>query len=194
MPGGPFEDQTNPLLSGLFGTFQEGAAAGADTASIWSSLRQAAGSWWYGTNGLPLPASTSVLESTGASILSQQGVTIFNVNTYRQVAGSWAQAKANLMALNPADQITGEAIFTPPWATTTAAGVPDRYRIRVNWEWSPEGQATTSQWSTYELTGPISSVNNALAQAQSLAQGSPYWVQLTNAATPTAADYEIEQI
>jgi hypothetical protein len=194
VPGGPFGDQTNPLLSGLFGTFQEGAAAGADTASLWSSLRQAAASWWYGANGLPLPASTSVLESTGASLLHEQGVTIFNVNTYRQVAGNWAQAKANLMALNPADQIPGEAIFTPPWATTTAAGVPDRYRIRVNWEWSPEGEAPTSKWAAYELTGPVSSVNNALGQALSLAQRDDYWVQLTQSATPQAVSYEIEQI
>ena len=184
----------NPLLRGLFGTFQESAAAGADTATLWSSLRSAAATWWYGANGLPLPSSESVLQSTGASLLSQQGVTIFNVNTYRSQAGAWAQAKANLQALNPADQITGQAIFTPEWAKTTAAGVPDRYRIRVKWTWSPEGQEPTSQWSTYELTGPISSVNNALSQAQQLAQGNNYWVALTNTATPEATDYEIEQI
>ena len=194
MPGGPWSDSQNPLLSGLFGTFQEGAAAGADTASIWSSLRQAAANWWYATNGLPPSASLSVMESTGASILSEQGVTIFNVNTYRQVAGSWAQAKANLLALNPADQITGEAIFTPPWSRTADALVPDRYRIRVQWTWSPEGQAPTSQWASYELTGPISSLNNALGQATQLAQRSLYWVQLTNTSTPEATDYEIEQI
>jgi hypothetical protein len=141
-----------------------------------------------------LPASEAVLQSTGASILSEQGVTIFDVNTYRGIAGSWAQAKANLMALNPAEQIPGNAVFTSPWATTTAAGVPDRYRIRVNWEWSPEGQEATSQWASYELTGPISSLNNALSQAQQLAQRSTYWVQLTQSATPVATDYEIEQI
>ena len=184
----------NPLLSGLFGTFQEAAAAGADTASIWSSLRESAATWWYGTNGLPLPTSEAVLQSTGASLLHEQGVTIFNVNEYRSTAGAWAQAKANLAALNPADQITGEAIFTPPWATTAVSGVPDRYRIRVQWTWSPEGEAPVSQWSSYELTGPISSLNNALSQAQQLAQGSSYWATLTNTATPEATDYEIEQI
>ena len=194
MPGGQWSDQQNPLLSGLFGTFQQGAAAGADTASIWSSLRQAAANWYYQSLGITPPESAAQLEQTGASVLSGQGVNIFNVNTYRQVAGNWAQAKANLMALNPADQIPGEEIFTPPWAKTTAAGVPDRYRIRVNWQWSPEGQEPTTQWASYELTGPISSVNNSLSQALQLAQRSSYWVQLTQSATPVAADYEIEQI
>ena len=194
MPGGPWSDNQNPLLSGLFGTFQEGAQAGADTSNIWSSLRQAAANWYYQSLGITPPESAAQLESTGASILSGQGVSVQGVNTYRQVAGNWLRAKENLQALNPEDQIPGEAIFTPPWAQTAAAGVPDRYRIRVNWQWSPEGEKPTSQWASYELTGPISSTANALSQAQQLAQRSTYWVQLTNTATPEATDYEIEQI
>jgi hypothetical protein len=184
----------NPLLRGLFGTFQESAAARADTASIWSSLRSAVATWWYGANGLPLPSSESVLQSTGASLLSQQGVTIFDVNQYRSQAGAWAQAKANLQALNPADQITGNAIFTPEWAKTVSAGVPDRYRIRVQWQWTNALGETTPEWKTYELNGPLSSVNNAISQVYSAATGNDCWVAMANLSTPSITDYEIEQI
>ena len=194
MPGAPWSDYQNPLLSGLFGTFQESAQAGDDTSSVWSALRQAAGNWYYQSLGITPPSSEAELESTGASVLSEQGVSASNVSTYRGIAGTWAQAKENLMALNPADQIPGEAIFTPPWSTTADASVPDRYRIRVNWQWSPEGEEPTSQWATYELNGPLSSVNNAIGQSLQLAQGSDYWVALTNSSTPAANDFEIEQI
>jgi hypothetical protein len=141
-----------------------------------------------------LPTSEAVLQSTGASLLSEQGVTIFNVNTYRGVAGSWAQAKANLQALNPADQIPGEAIFTPPWAKTAVSGVPDRYAIRVNWQWTPPSGEVTTHWSYYELNGPLSSVDNALSQAYRNATGNDCWVALSNLSTPEVADFEIEQI
>ena len=184
----------NPLLSGLFGIFQEAAAARADTASVWSSLRESAATWWYGTNGLPLPTSEAVLQSTGASLLHEQGVTIFNVNEYRSTAGAWAQAKANLAALNPADQITGEAIFTPPWATTAVSGVPDRYAIRVNWSWTDSTGEETTKWRRYELTGPLSSVNNALSQAIRLQHEGDSDQVLNQMAIPEATDYEIEQI
>ena len=194
MPGGPWSDNQNPLLSGLFGTFQEGAQAGADTSSLWSSLRQAAANWYYQSLGITPPESAAQLESTGASILSGQGVSVQGVNTYRQVAGNWLRAKENLQALNPEDQIPGEAIFTPPWAQTTAAGGPDRYRIRVNWNWTTDSGEQTNQWSTYELSGPISSTANSLKQAYSLATGNDCWVALSNLSTPEVADYEIEQI
>ena len=194
MPGGPWSDNQNPLLSGLFGTFQEGAQAGADTSNIWSSLRQAAANWYYQSLGITPPESAAQLESTGASILSGQGVSVQEVNTYRQVAGNWLRAKENLQALNPEDQIPGEAIFTPPWAQTAAAGVPDRYRIRVNWNWTTDSGEQTNQWSTYELSGPISSTANSLKQAYSLATGNDCWVALSNLSTPEVADYEIEQI
>ena len=194
MPGGPWSDNQNPLLSGLFGTFQEGAAAGADTSNIWSSLRQAAANWYYQSLGITPPESAAQLESTGASVLAGQGVSVQGVSTYRQVAGNWLRAKENLQALNPEDQIPGEAIFTPPWAQTTAAGVPDRYRIRVNWNWTTDSGEQTNQWSTYELSGPISSTANSLKQAYSLATGNDCWVALSNLSTPEVADYEIEQI
>ena len=194
MPGGPWSDNQTPLLSGLFGTFQEGAQAGADTSNIWSSLRQAAANWYYQSLGITPPESAAQLESTGASVLSGQGVSVQGVNTYRQVAGNWLRAKENLQALNPEDQIPGEAIFTPPWAQTAAAGVPDRYRIRVNWNWTTDSGEQTNQWSTYELSGPISSTANSLKQAYSLATGNDCWVALSNLSTPEVADYEIEQI
>lgn len=194
MPGGPWSDYQQPLLSGLFGIFQQAAAEGSDTGSIWSSLRQAAGDWYYQTLGVAPPSSVAEVEAAGASVLSQQGISASTVSVYRGVGGNWFQAKQNLQRLNPADQIPGEAIFTPPWSKTADSSVPDRYRIRVQWQWAPEGEEPTTQWATYELQGPLSSLNNALSQAQQLAQGSDYWVTLTNSATPEVNDYEIEQI
>ena len=194
MPGGPWSDYQNPLLSGLFGTFQESAQAGADTASVWTALRQAAGSWYYQSLGLTPPSVAAELEAQGASVLSAQGVSANSVSVYRGVAGNWAQAKANLAGLNPTDQIPGEAIFVPPWSKTANAAVPDRYRIRIQWQWSPEGETPTSQWASYELNGPLVNMANAVFQASQLAQGSQYWVAMTNASTPTITDFEIEQI
>ena len=194
MPGGPWSDYQNPLLSGLFGTFQESAQAGDDTSSVWTALRQAAGNWYYQSQGITPPASAAELESTGASVLSAQGVSAANVSTYRGIAGSWQQAKTNLQALNPADQIPGEAIFVPPWSTTANSAVPDRYRIRVEWTQIQENGELTQRWGSYELSGPLSSINNALYQATAIALRERNSGVVSSASVPQATDYEIEQI
>jgi hypothetical protein len=72
--------------------------------------------------------------------------------------------------------------------------VPDRYRVKIQWTWSPEGEEPVSQWATYELNGPPSSMANVGFQAGQLAQASSYWVALTNESTPSITDYEMEQI
>jgi hypothetical protein len=118
MPGGPWSDQQHPLLSGLFGTFQTAAQDKVNTSELWTALRQAAGNWWYQSNGLKVPTDPAVLESTGASVLHSQGVSAGNVSVYRGIAGVWLQSKKNLHELDWNDQITGECIFVPPWAKT----------------------------------------------------------------------------
>lgn len=185
---------SSPLLSGLFGAFQGVAAGFGDTQTLWQALRVNAALWQFQAQGGGELPPVDELESAGAQILSEQGVGIENVNTYRQIAGQWRSAKANLMAANEQAQITSNMIFTPPWATTTDASVPSRYRIRVQWQWeTPEGEAGSS-WGTYELNTPLTNISDALEQASQLVSQKPTSDTPLGALVTQATDYEIEQV
>jgi hypothetical protein len=184
----------NPLLSGLFGVLQTAATQRLSTEDVWSSLRQAAGSWAFqAAGGGPTP-SIADLEALGTRILSEQGVGIQQVNSYRALAGTWRQAAANAQNLPADQQILAQDIFVPPWAKTTAAGVPSEYRVRVQWQVQPTvGEAFTT-WGTYQLTSPLTTIADVLTQAQGLVGKKP------TSATPPGANitgivsYEIEQV
>lgn len=194
MAGGPWSDQQNPLLSSLFGTFQAAAAQHLSTADIWSQLRQTVAGISYQTQGVNAPADLSAVEAEGARILSEQGVNAATVSTYRGIAGSWLQAKTNLQAADADTQILANAIFVPPWAKTAVPELPSRYRIRVAWQVGEAGRATATVWKSYELTGPLSSVNSALNQAASLAVREGGSLQITTDELQGASDYEVEQL
>ena len=182
------------LLRGAFGSLQQAAVNFQDTAEVWSSLRQYVGAWWYGTQGEAPPAATSELEATGARILSQQGVGIQDVNTYRALAGQWRAAAQNLQALEPGQQITARSIFQPPWAVTNTPATPTEYRIRVEWNITPATGSSFTKWSSYQLQTPLSSVSDVLGQAVTLAKGDRY-AGLPGLGDVTAiSSYEIEQI
>src|SRR5271165_5193005 len=116
------------LLSGLFGVLQQAATQHIDTAQVWSSLRQAAGTWAFQASGQAGTPTVGELEREGARILSEQGVGIQQVNTYRALAGQWQRAAENAQSLEPQQQITASLIFVPTWAQTTASAVPSEYR------------------------------------------------------------------
>ena len=184
----------NPLLSGLFGSFQAGAAGRQDTASIWQSLRQAAGSWQLQATGQLQQATADEIETAGRQVLSAQGVNAANVSTYRGIAGSWLAAKTRLQGLDQDQQITAREIFVPPWSTTANSPAPDRYRIRAQWELTtPEGEVL-NKWGSYELTTPLTNLTDVLAQAQAQAGTVPTSDWPAGAVVTGINDYELEQI
>jgi hypothetical protein len=184
----------NPLASGLFGSFQAGAAASASTADIWRDLRINAATFaWQAQGGGERP-SDDELEAMGRPILSAAGIGIQQVNTYRAIAGQWQKAKANLASLNDDEQVGRSAIFVPPWAQTGANGVDARYRVRVNWEVTPSIGDVFTKWSSYEITAPVASISDALEQAGAKAAGDKYLYLLSGGAPLGISDYQVEQI
>lgn len=160
------------VMRGLWGNLVAAReSGGGSAANIWSALQSGAQAWAEG-----VLAITSVQPPTEAEIALQAqqligNVTIQDVNRYNQIAGQFIAAKNNLMNLSVEQQIMGSEIFTPPWSTTAFnPAVPDRYRIRVLFDVTVHGFSPIDrqEWSTYELTSPLTSVNDALQQAIAL--------------------------
>ena len=194
MANGDIAPTDVPLLRGLFGVLQTGAAAGRDTSSIWQSLRQAAGSWQFQAQGVPQPYDPAAVEEAGRSILSARGIRGDTVSTFRGVAGSWLGAKQALATLGRDQQITAGHIFVPPWSTTASAATPSRYRIRTQWQITPAGGEAFTQWKADEVTGPLTTLNDALSQAEPTANTTSGQQILSGGEPPVLIDYELEQI
>lgn len=193
MPG-PWGAGENPLLSGLFGAFQSAAGQRQDTASLWQTLRVNAATWqWQAQGGGELP-SQAELEAQGAQILREQGVGIQQVNAYRAIANQWRTAKANLSDAGESDQITAGQIFRPPWAQTSAQGVDERYSVRVQWQVQPLQGDSFTTWGTYEISSPLTSLEDLLDQAGQLVGQKPTSDIPLGATVTGAADYELTQI
>lgn len=184
----------NPLLSGLFGSFQAGAAGRLSTSDIWQQLRQAAGTWQLQATGRLEGATQDEIRATGANVLSAQGVNAASVSAYRGVAGQWLAAKNRLQGLDQAQQITAREIFAPPWATTTGPETPSRYRIRAQWQITTPAGDVMNKWGAYELTAPLTNLTDVLAQAQAQAGTIPTSDWPAGAVVTGVNDYELEQI
>lgn len=184
----------SPLLSGLFGALQSAAGGRQTTAQVWQTLRVNAATWaWQAQGGGELP-SMEELEATGRQILSAQGVGIREVNAYRAIANQWRTSKQGLHDLDPDAQIGRGQIFQPPWSQTAQRGVPDRYRVRVQWQVEPvEGDAFTT-WGSYETDSPLTSLSDLLDQAGGLVGKKPTSDIPVGATVTGAVDYELEQI
>ena len=174
--------------------FQTGAAAGLNTTDIWSSLREAAGASLFQAQGVAQPYDPAAVQAAGAQILSQQGVNAATVSTFRGLAGQWNQARANLGALEPDQQITPSAIFQPPWATTNDPNVPSRYRIRTQWQFESATGAVFTQWVNNQIDGPLLGTADALSQAPPPKNTYPPQQILADAGPPSLLGFEIEQI
>lgn len=192
VPGsGPLD---NPLLRGLFGAFQASAAAAQSTAEIWRQLRVGAGAQAFRITGQGERPPDSVLEANGAEILRAQGVDAIAINQFRALAGQWRQAKENLGQAALGDQLQAEHIFTPPWATTSQLGVDARYRIRVQWEVQPLTGNPFKTWGSYEISSPLTSLGDLLAQAGALVGRKPGSDIPLGATINGAVDYELSQV
>jgi hypothetical protein len=183
-----------PLLRGLFGTLQAGAAAGSQTADIWQDLRVNAGSWQFAAQGVAQPYDMTAVEEAGRQILSAQGINGATVSTFRGVAGQWLGAKQALANLDPGQQITAGAIFVPPWSQTAGDLTPSRYRIRTQWQFTNAAGVDVYQWRADELSGPLTTPADATVQAMVPANTYPPQALLAGSELPVLSDFEIEQI
>ena len=153
------------------------AQYGRDAANIWGGLRQGAYDYAESVLNVTSPSSPSVADIRAAADSMLSHVTILDVNRYTQLAGQFLRAKQNLMDASPYEQITGGMIFDPPWATTsTNPAIPTRYRIRVNRSLIVHGFTTIErdEWATYELAGPLTSVEDAINYANTLFNQAAY--------------------
>ena len=181
------------VLRGLWGSLVNGAASGRGAANMWQSLREGAYSWAesiLSVTSATVPTEAEI-QAKGQELIGH--VTIMDMNRYTKLAGEFLRARENLQSLGANDQITGNAVFTPPWSQTAGnPAVPTRYRIRVKRSLTYRGiNVTTEKWSTYEITSPITSIADALDQANALFAGADY---NRSAGINAILDYSIEAI
>lgn len=179
---------------GMFGSFQQAAAAGRDTAGVWSALREDAASWYYTQQGLPTPDNPAEVQAQGASILSQRGIGISQVNAMRASAGQWLGARDTLMSASADQSITARNVFSPEWRTTGLGRAnPPEYRIRILRGIGQAGQEGTQfeAWSTYDLGATLGTVDQIIARANQ-AYGRQRYSQGTF--INTVLQYEIEVV
>lgn len=182
-------------LRGLFGSLVSGASSGPqEVASAWSALQDAAGSWAASVLNVTEggPVSAQMVAAKADELLA--GVSVQDLNRYMATANESVAAKNALQSLDPNAQIPGNAIFVPPWATTAGnPAVPDRYRIRVLRDITVRGFTLINrqEWATYEITSPLTSVADALAQANTLFSQASY---NSRASINAVLDYQIEQV
>lgn len=194
MPGPLGFAGANELLHGLFGRLQAAAAARVQTQQVWQALRLAAGETAQQVRGATEALSDLELENIGRDVLSAGGVGVAQVNAYRKIAGQWLAAKTRLHTLDPDTQITAAAIFAPPWAQTVGSSTPDRYRVRVNWEAEDSTGNIFNKWSTYDIDGPLTSVNDLLGLAAKGARSNVESHQVFTAQTLTPSDFDLQQL
>ena len=161
---------------------------------MWNALRTAARSWAEGV--LNVTSSTSPTETMiNAKAQDLIGhVTIQDMNRYVKTAGEYIAAKTRLHELGPNDQISGREVFRAPWATTTDnPAIPERYRIKINWQLQYKGFTTVqrNEWATYELSGSLTNAQDAIDRARSLFSQAKY---NRGATIQSVLDYSIEAV
>lgn len=161
---------------------------------MWGALHDAARSWAEGVLRVT-QAATPTAEQIDAAARGLIGrVTIQDMNRYSALAGEYLRARQNLQQLGETSQIEGTAIFQPPWSTTTGnPAVPTRYRIRVLRSITVRGftQIQREEWATYEISSPLTTVADALNQANQLFAQADY---NSRASINQVLDYSIETV
>lgn len=182
------------VLRGLFGNIVASAEAGATTQQVWESLRAASSAWAESVLSIQLGRQPTPDEigATASELLS--GISASDVSRWRGIAGQQVAAHQAIRDLESGQQITGQSIFRAPWATTANSSVvQERYRIRVNWTVQVQGFTTIErqEWATYDLEGPLTSIEDALQQAQRAFNSAEY---NRRASVQTINDYTVEAV
>lgn len=186
--------QDSPNLRSLFPSIVSAASQGASTSEVWDAIRGAAGSIASQVLSTTLgrnPTEQEVLESA-KGLLS--GISATDVSAARGAAGQMVRAHNALLAASDDAQITSEQIGRAPWSTTTnVAGVNEQYRIRVQRSITVKGftEIQTTEWGTYDLSGPLTSIADAVSQANNLWSGRDY---NKRASINQVLDYVIEAV
>lgn len=168
------------ILRGLYGTFVQAASQGQTTAEVWQSLRDAASSWAQSYLGITTGQSPTPDQVAAEAKTLLSHIDVAQVSTMRGIAGQQVEAMRQLMAADPEAQITGRQVFQAPWSQASKSPyLSPNYRIRVQWDLLHQGFAPVelSEWATYELTGPLTSVADALRQARSAFSAASYNVR-----------------
>lgn len=183
-----------PGLRGIFPSILQAASEHQTTAQVWQTIRDSADTASAATLSITLGREPTGLEIADASALMLKGVNIQTVNHARAVAGEMVAAHSNLTVAGMYDQIDASMIATPPWSqTANAAGISTQYRIHVQRDITVRGFTAINrqEWASYNLTGPITSVADALAQANALFRAARY---NSNVDINGILDYTIEAI
>ena len=145
------------VLRGLWGGFQASALARESTTEVWDRLRSNAQSW-----ADQMMHFTGLTGVTGGDVLGH--VNAADVSNMRGIAGKWASARAHLHTMDRGAQIGADAIFDYGHLTGTYPPPgQERYRLRVNLSYSVRGmEGTATEWKTYELFGPPTTVDKLL--------------------------------
>lgn len=189
-----YGNDADSVLRGLFGSLTSAAENGIGAQNMWQALRSGAYNWASSVLSVTSPEPPTPEEITNAANGLIQHVTVTDMNRYASLAGKYVATKNNLAALNPNDQIPGEAIFNPPWANTADnPAIPTRYRIRVLRDITVHGFTAIErqEWSTYELGGTLTSIGDALTQADQLFSQADYNARADINAT---VDFVIETV
>lgn len=188
-------DKTEGVLRSLFGNLVSGAEfGGRGAANMWTSLHDAAANWAEGVLSVTGSTPPTALEIQTKAHQLIGNVTIQDMNRMSKTVGEFLRAKENLNNLGLDSQITGDAIFNPPWSRTgDNPAIPTRYRIRVLRSITVRGftQIQREEWATYEMTSPLTTLSDALNRANTLFAQAPY---NASASINEVLDYQIEVI
>lgn len=163
-----YGNDADSVLRGLFGNLVSAASQGLGAQNMWNALRSGAYDWASSVLNVTSPEPPTEQEIVDAANGLIAHVTVTDMNRYAQLAGQALRAENVLASLAPNEEITGNAIFNPPWATTADnPAVPTRYRIRVLRDITVHGFTAINrqEWATYELGGTLTTIQDALTKA-----------------------------
>lgn len=184
------------VLRGLWGNLVGAAQepGGRSAVNMWDALHSGAEAWASSVLSITSPTVPTDAEIALQAQSLIGHVTIMDMNRYSSLVGQYLSAKQNLQTLQVGEQITGAAIFTPPWNTTADnPAIPTRYRIRVLRDITVRGftHINRQEWSTYEITSPLTNLDDALSQANTLFAQADYNAR---ADINAVLDYSIEAV
>lgn len=184
----------SPSLRGIFGTILNATAQHQSTSDIWQAFHNEAETQAERILRVSLGRDPTPDEVANAARTLFPNPTIQQMNDARSVAGDWRAAKEALAAKAPGQQVDRNDIWRPPWATTGMSSASEpRYRIKVNWEVQFRGFTTVnrSEWATYDLTGPLTSIEDAIQQALNGFSSAKY---NNRTSVVNVIDYEIQVV
>lgn len=176
MAGGSWWENS-PNLRSLFPAIVSAASQGASTADVWGAVRNAAGNIASQVLGTTLGREPTDEEVSNTAATLLRGITATDVSQARGAAGQMVTAHNNLANADPNAQIEASMIARAPWSVTSnVAGVSEQYRIRVQRSITVKGftEIQRDEWSTYNLSGPLTNPADALSSANAAWNGKDY--------------------